>query len=250
MASLNDALLRASKDRHLRVRRRPSPKSDGGYAGWQHRMRCEAIDNAGGIQSVTRLDDRVTIITIAPYLSSIELARPYIDAALQLVAGTSHLVLDVRDGRGGTPETVALICGYLLGDRAVHLQDVIERDGSLRQFWTVPETHRLPEMVPVSVLTSSLTFSGCEELAYDLQALGRATIVGERTMGGAHPVHPFPLTDILEVSIPVAKSRSAITGTNWEGTGITPDVGCAAGDALTVALERVGTDARAGLSWG
>lgn len=91
----------------------------------------------------------------------------------------------------------------------------------------------------VAVLVSGETFSGCEELAYDLQALGRATIIGERTRGGAHPVRAFRLTDDLEVAIPVARSVNTVTGGNWEGTGVTPDIVTAADDALATALARL-----------
>ena len=85
-------------------------------------------------------------------------------------------------------------------------------------------------------LTSGQTFSGCEEFAYNLQALDRATIVGEQTSGGAHPSDVYRLTDVLEAHIPVARSVNAVTGTNWEGVGVTPDVPCPAAQALDRAL--------------
>ena len=85
---------------------------------------------------------------------------------------------------------------------------------------------------------SARTFSGGEELAYDLQALGRARVVGETTGGGAHPRVGFPLTDVLQAHVPVARSVNALTEGNWEGVGVLPDVPCAADDALDVALGR------------
>ena len=86
-------------------------------------------------------------------------------------------------------------------------------------------------------MTSSRTFSGCEELAYNLQAYKRATIVGQRTSGGAHPVEVFALTDVLEVTVPVARSVNAVTGTNWEQVGVVPDVECNPDTALERAVE-------------
>jgi len=56
------------------------------------------------------------------------------------------------------------------------------------------------------VLTSATTFSGAEELSYDLQQLGRATVVGEHTKGGAHPRHGLRLSPHLQATIPVARS--------------------------------------------
>jgi C-terminal processing protease CtpA/Prc len=128
-----------------------------------------------------------------------------------------------------------MVCGYLLGDEPVHLQDIVDRDGAVQQFWTRPPAARLGDRLPIAVLTSPHTFSGCEELAYNLQALHRATVIGETTRGGAHPVEIFPLTDALELNLPVARSVNAITGTNWEQVGVVPDRACPAAEALDVA---------------
>ncbi|MBA2552497.1 MAG: hypothetical protein H0V10_02120, partial [Geodermatophilaceae bacterium] len=65
-----------------------------------------------------------------------------------------------------------------------------------------------------------------EALPYDLQQLGRATVVGERTRGGAHPRRGFRVHAHLEATIPVARAVSPISGSNWEGSGLTPDVEC------------------------
>lgn len=226
-----------STDRHLSVRHRPAgvlQPTEG--AEYRRRYQREAVRNAGGISSVQRRADGVGLLAIAPYLSPVPMAVPYIDAAFALLAGVQRLVIDLREGRGGTPESVAYLCGYLLGDESVHLQDVVDRDGSGRPFWTSPRPGRLDLQVPVAVLTSTGTFSGCEELGYNLQAHGRARIIGETTGGGAHPCQAFPLTDVLEVSVPVARSVNAVTGTNWEGVGVRPDVECPAADALDRAL--------------
>jgi C-terminal processing protease CtpA/Prc len=100
---------------------------------------------------------------------------------------------------------------------------------------------------PVYVLTSASTFSGGEQLAYDLQALGRATIVGETTRGGAHPSAVVSLTDHVELRLPVARSVSSVTGGNWEGVGVRPDVAARAQDALDVALEAIGEESSTGV---
>lgn len=234
---LTEHLQKVSGDRHLRVRHRPEGAASG-FDGDEHERRyaAEAVQNAGGIRQVTRLDASTGLLEIAPYTSPVHMAASYVEAAFALLVGVQHLVIDLRRGLGGTPETVALICGHLLGREPVHLQDIVERSGDRRQFWTTPAPNRLPEEVELHVLTSSRTFSGCEELAYNLQALGRATVVGETTGGGAHPVEAFRLTDTLEAHVPIAMSVNAVTGTNWEGVGVTPDVPCPADDALEAAL--------------
>jgi C-terminal processing protease CtpA/Prc len=85
------------------------------------------------------------------------------------------------------------------------------------------------------VLVGPATFSGAEELAYDLQQLRKSPVVGERTRGGAHPCESFRVHPHLELTVPIARAIGATTGTNWEGTGITPDVPVPARDALATA---------------
>ena len=88
---------------------------------------------------------------------------------------------------------------------------------------------------PAYVLTSPRTFSGAEEFAYDLKNLKRATIVGETTAGGSHPISPHRTGDHFVIYVPGARSINPITKTDWEGTGVTPDVAVKADDALETA---------------
>lgn len=85
------------------------------------------------------------------------------------------------------------------------------------------------------VLTSDLTFSGGEEFAYNLKAQGRATLVGETTRGGAHPTQVFPITPTFEITVPIARSVNPVTGGNWEGTGVEPDLAVPAIEAFDAA---------------
>lgn len=238
-AQLTERIQSINNDLHLRVRYRESGVI-GGSEDWVAHYTADAVRNAGGMCRVERLDPRTGLLAIAPYMSPVHLAERYVSAAFVLLAGIERLVIDLREGRGGTPETVALICGHLLGIEPVHLQDIIDRAGTARQYWTSPATGRLDDSVGICVLISERTFSGCEELAYDLQAAKRATVVGRRTGGGAHPVEIFPLTDHLEATVPTARSVNALTGTNWEQVGVVPDIECDADSALDRALQVLG----------
>jgi C-terminal processing protease CtpA/Prc len=161
-------------------------------------------------------------------------------AAMTLLADTPALIVDLRGCRGGDPGMVALLCAYLFDD-GTHLVDVQPRHGELVQFRTPPYApgRRFGGRKPIWVLTGPVTFSAGEELAYDLQQLGRATIVGEATRGGAHPTNYHRITDGLVVTVPDARAISPVTGGNWEGTGVRPDVPVPAADALTRARELV-----------
>jgi C-terminal processing protease CtpA/Prc len=87
----------------------------------------------------------------------------------------------------------------------------------------------------VYVLTAGQTYSAGEGLAFILQERHRAVIVGERTAGAANPGRPYPINDRLEVVDPNGRVRGAVTGRNWEGAGVTPDVVATAADALRTA---------------
>ena len=145
---------------------------------------------------------------------------------MELVAGTYALIIDLRRNGGGAPDGVVFWCSYLFDEQPTHLNDIFRADtGETRQFWTlasVPGRRYLDR--PVLLLTSARTFSGGEDFAYTLQALGRAQVIGETTGGGAHPTRPFPISAAVHIAIPFARSINPVTGTNWQGTGVVPDV--------------------------
>ncbi|PJI93540.1 S41 family peptidase [Luteimicrobium subarcticum] len=236
--TLTAALQSVNGDRHLRVRHYPDgvppADDDASTRAW---LVEQARTHGPGITQVRRLDGNIGLIDVGPVVLLPEDVGPAAAAAFTLLRGVTRMVLDLRECVGGVPESVALIVSHLTGDEPVHLQDLVTRDGTVTPTWTTPSVApRLPLDVPVDVLTSARTFSGGEELAYDLQALGRARVVGETTGGGAHPRDAFDLGLHLQLHVPTARSVNAVTGTNWEGTGVVPDLPCPADDALEVAL--------------
>jgi C-terminal processing protease CtpA/Prc len=163
---------------------------------------------------------------------------PTVVAAMGFVAHTDAVIFDLRENGGGDPAMVTLIASYLF-DQPTHTIDIYNRhEDSLKQFWTLPYLpgERLAKQ-PVYVLTAKRTFSGAEEFAFDLKMLKRATIVGETTGGGAHPVSGHTVGDYFEIGVPFAKSLDPVKKTNWEGTGVEPDVKVPAADALTTATK-------------
>jgi hypothetical protein len=159
-------------------------------------------------------------------------------AAMSFLAHTDALIFDLRQNGGGFPTMIQLLGSYLFGPEPVLLNTLYFREGDrTEEWWTLPEVpgRRYGEQKPVYVLTGAQTFSAGEEFAYDLQALGRATIVGEVTGGGANPGELVPLADGFAAFIPFGQAINPVTGTNWEGSGVQPDVAVPATDALTTA---------------
>jgi len=236
-------------DRHLRVvlgggagprrQRIGEPEEPKDHEARRLAMRrIGRLDNFG-IRQVERLDGNVGYLDVRRVAVPAN-AGPAIGAAMELVAGTYALIIDLRHNGGGAPEGVVFWCSYLLDERPTHLNDIFHADtGETRQFWAlpyVPGTRYLDR--PVYVLTSGHTFSVGEDFAYTLQALGRATVVGETTGGGAHPTRGFPISAAVHIGIPFARSVNPVTGTNWQGTGVVPDVPADAERAYDVAYAR------------
>ncbi|MFE9205591.1 S41 family peptidase [Micromonospora sp. NPDC007230] len=230
----------ANGDSHLRLKHHaaalPERDEDPDEGFWAR----EAAATMGGIARVQRLAGNVGLLDIRPCLFPPRIAGDAMTAALRLLDSTDALLLDLRGNRGGSPDMVALICGWFFAE-PTHLHTMYDRAGNAHQFWSAAHLPVPPYGAgkPVHLLTSAKTVSGGEELAYDLQQLGRATVVGERTGGGAHPcvghrVHPH-----LELTVPVLRPVNPVTGTNWEGCGVIPDVEVSAGAAQDVAYRRV-----------
>jgi C-terminal processing protease CtpA/Prc len=156
---------------------------------------------------------------------------------LTSLMGAKALVFDLRDAVGGNAGTGTLIFGQLF-DEPVQLSASHSRKPA-----HVQELH-LGQRVsglsfaatPVYILTSSKTFSAAEWFAYDLQALKRATIVGETTKGGAHTARPERIDERFGMNLPYAEAVNPITRGNWEALGVQPEVRVPAADALSAAL--------------
>ncbi|MFJ9079522.1 S41 family peptidase [Streptomyces sp. NPDC102278] len=224
----------ANSDRHLRLKHHADPVSPKEGAASLDAMRRDFDTSLGGAPRVQLLDGGVAVVELAPMLFPLEWAAEPLGAALTLASRARALIIDLRTNRGGDPDSVAFVCSHLLDERT-HLNTMHWRDGDRsEQSWSLPHVPgaRFGGSKPLYVLTSDSTFSAAEELAYDLQQLGRAVVVGERTRGGAHPCKGWTVHPHLEVTVPMGRAINPVSGTNWEGTGVQPDIPCAAADSL------------------
>ncbi|MEV4611334.1 S41 family peptidase [Kitasatospora sp. NPDC049258] len=227
-------------DKHLRLLWSDEPQSmeEDPEADTRFEALCRAENF--GVQKVERLEGNIGYLDLR-LVATPAGGAPVFAAAMQLLSHTDALMLDLRNCRGGSPEGVALWCSYFFADGSVHLNDIYDRaSGRTQQFWTsthLPAPRYLDR--PVYVLTSATTFSGGEEIAYNLQTQQRATLVGETTKGGAHPTDRYPVTPHITVTVPTARSINPVTGTNWEGVGVIPGIAVPADQALSAALDHL-----------
>jgi len=239
--TLTNDLQAVSHDKHLRVRYsneaipERGPRREPTAEEREQRKRNLTWLNHG-FGKVERLPGNIGYLEFFNFADE-ELGADTVAAAMNFVNGTDALIIDMRKNGGGNPAMVALVCSYLFGPEPVHLNDLYWREGNqTEEFWTKKEVAGKRYLnKDVYVLTSKRTFSGAEEFSYNLKNLKRATIIGETTGGGAHPGGGFRINEHFGMFVPTGRAISPITKTNWEGTGVTPDVSVPADQALVVA---------------
>jgi hypothetical protein len=201
-----------------------------------------------GVEKIERLDSNVMLLDLRVFPPP-AMGADVFAAAMTVVAQGDALIIDLRENGGGA-ETADFLTGYFI-EGGSPLAGKYDRPSNTRSYASSPTWvpgRRFGTTKPLFILTSRRTFSAAEAFAYNLQALGRAIVVGEVTGRGAHPfeyrrVHPH-----FAVDLPEAKSIHPLTGTNWQGTGVKPDVAVPADQALNKALElaRVALTGRSG----
>jgi retinol-binding protein 3 len=247
--ALTDDLYAVARDKHLRVsfNLRPMSVGPGGLTPKEFNQRVRLHN--GMIPKVEVLEGNVGYMRVNG-VPSLEVARDSIAAAFAFLQRTDALIIDNRANGGGDPNTVALYMSYLSEREPYVVNRFHWRTNNRVEEFKTTDLGKLTygERRPVFVLTSAATFSGGEELAYDVQAFKRGVIVGEVTGGGANPGGPVALVHQFSVNMPGGRAVNPVTQTNWEGVGVKPDVPVPAEKALSkahgLAIERLLADAR------
>jgi len=240
---LTEHLREVSGDLHLSVNLIPQgpppppPPGAGGIAQTlEERRRTLAGQRNFGFARVERLAGNIGYLDLRGFMAP-ALAGETATAAMTFLSSTDAVIFDLRENGGGDPNMVAFLTSYLLGPRAVHLNDFYSRPrNETRQSWTLPYVpgRRLTD-ADVYILTSARTLSGAEEFAYNLKHLKRATLVGEATRGAAHTVEGRRINARFAIAVPTGRPINPVTKTNWEGVGVEPDVAVSPERALTAA---------------
>jgi C-terminal processing protease CtpA/Prc len=239
--TLTDALQRDSQDKHLEVRyfEKEVPEPAAGEDESPEEKADELFRQKRlnfGFENVGRLKANIGYIDLHAF------ARPQyvverLTAAMTLLADTKALIIDLRKCGGGDPETVMLLASYLF-DKRTHLNDIYFRDENrTEERWTSESVpgKKYGEARKIYLLTSSDTFSGCEDFAYALKNAKRATLVGETSGGGAHAGSPHRLSPHFMMFVPSGLPISPVTHSDWEGVGVVPDIKASEKNALNAA---------------
>ena len=242
---LTDDVRSVNDDKHLRVRfapemineRRNASMSEEDSLAMIERMNMRNERNNYGFQEVKIMDGNIGYLNLTGFYHTAGDAGRVASSAMNFLANSDAIIIDLRRNGGGSPAMIQLISSYLFGEESVHLNNFYWRpEDSNTQTWTLPYVpgKRNPDAL-IYVLTSNRTFSAAEEFTYNLRNLERATIVGETTGGGAHPGGTRIATDRYAIWVPSGRAINPITKTNWEGTGVAPHKDVSSEKALDVA---------------
>ncbi|HEY6544047.1 MAG TPA: S41 family peptidase [Dokdonella sp.] len=195
-----------------------------------------------GVREVAQLPGNIGYIDLREfadfrYGEPAEPGREAIEAALVLTRSADALVFDLRQNSGGSPEMVGYLSSAFIAKGSNIHNTFHGRDRTMSE--APPEWYASPRVdVPLYILISGRTGSAGEAFAYTLQNARRALVVGETSIGAANPGGPIEVGDGFSVFVSFATPINPISGRNWEGIGVQPDVAVPAADALAVAHER------------
>lgn len=250
--AINADLLAVSGDKHLQIWLEGRSRDDVAAEGpppTMEAMSAEEARNGYGVREARMLDGGIGYLNLASFSGHPD-STGAIDAAMARLIGARALVLDLRENLGGGEVALRQLMGHFAPE-PMRLEDLQFRrcapdpadpegcvpDGrdTFERFANPVEQPAFPDQ-PIHVLVGPGTFSAAEAVAYDLRAAGRATVIGEPTGGGANPSTGMDLGPWYTVIMPIGVARHPVTGTNWEGVGVQPDVRVPAEEALGEAL--------------
>ena len=247
-ASLSQGLVKASEDLHFSVAFNPDEVASvrqakaGGETSTQAQRDSERAANFG-FHDARRLDGGLAYIRF-DFFADPQFGQETAAGAMRFAEGAKGLIFDLRYNNGGVLEMAQFLMSFLYpAGKDLQFFDYNYNENGVqvaRSQWNLPAVpgQRSPDM-PVVVLTGSTSFSAAEWMAFSLQRLGRATVIGEQTAGGAHPVTRVPVDDRFMLQVPFGQIRDPLKGQDFEGVGVTPDQVVPASQALLVAQKHL-----------
>jgi hypothetical protein len=242
--SLTQGLIKASEDLHFSVAfdpdevaadRRATADDDAATQTERDRERAANF----GFRDIRRLDGDLAYVRF-DFFADPQYGQETAAGAMRSAEGAKGLIFDLRYNNGGVLEMAQFLMSYLYpAGKEQEFFDYNYNDDGVRVDRSQWSLAAVPGQrsgdIPVVVLTGSTSFSSAEWMAFALQRLGRATVIGERTAGGAHPVTRVPIDDRFMLQVPFGQIRDPVDGQDFEGVGVAPDLVVPASDALLAA---------------
>ncbi|MBK1896584.1 S41 family peptidase [Chryseobacterium paridis] len=177
-----------------------------------------------GFENVRRLDGNIGYINFKGFAEPSSSSKT-LESAMNFVANTNSLIIDLRENRGGDNGMLLLFCSYFFKDKANLYSTYFRDKGKTVENNTESKVSGQKYLnKKIYILTSKYSFSAAEGLAYFLKAYQLAQVIGENTGGAANPVDEFIIGNKYLLVVPVGKITAKKTVGNWEHTGVSPDI--------------------------
>lgn len=242
--SLGEGLVQASEDLHFAVIFDPDAVAADNRARTEGETTTQAQRDSEraanfGFRDARRLEGGLAYVRF-DFFADPQYAQETAAGAMRFAEGAKGLIIDLRYNNGGVLEMAQFLMSYLYpAGKEQEFFDYNYTDHGVRVARSQWSLAAVPGQrsadIPVVVLTGSTSFSSAEWMAFSLQRLGRATVIGEQTAGGAHPVTRVPIDDRFMLQVPFGQIRDPVTGQDFEGVGVTPDILVPASEALPAA---------------
>jgi hypothetical protein len=180
----------------------------GSGAGMEAYYGAIAIRQNSGLTEMKILPGNIRYLKIAHFDWTPNLTPTAYDDAGRFLKNADAIIIDVRSNGGGDSDAADYF-GKALID---------------------PNKEK-----PIYILVDGHVASAAEAVAYGAQAAKVATIVGSTTYGAANNNKKVPIAPAFVLSVSYNRPINPITKTNWEGTGVVPDIPVAGSTALEVA---------------
>ena len=190
-----------------------------------------------GFKKMEILNGNIGYVSFDRFYGFNDLAKEVVNTVFSFFKNVDALIIDLRNNGGGSPDMDRYISSFFLPPHT-QLSGLYERRTNETEtaFTYQPSVSVSFADKPLYILVNRRTFSAAEVFSYDLQNLHKATIIGEITGGGAHAVEPNGISNGFIGLIPFARAISPVTGTNFEGIGVKPDIKVSADSSLDAAI--------------
>lgn len=239
-SELTKQLQTLSQDKHIQVEFNPEPLP---LKQTEEMIKSREAEELAmwrahnfGFEKIERLPFNIGYLQLTAFGPTKEVG-PLLASAMNLLANTDSLIIDLRGNFGGEEQTVSLLASYFL-EKRTHLLNMFKRKNNvIDQHWSheYVEGVRYNSAKNVYLLIDKDTFSAAEDFSYTMKHLTSATLIGEQTGGAANSGDFVQLTPYFSMFLPSGRGVNPVTQTNWEGTGVTPDIHVTSEQALNIA---------------
>jgi hypothetical protein len=237
---VTEDLRAAARDGHLSLRHAPAQyaaalEPAASERGSESFAEQRAVRAHHGLTELRILPGNIRYLRLASFEWVTDRTGEAYDGAMRFLRDGDAVIIDLRGNGGGHAAAVQYLISHFLPADTLLLTFL---QGSETPFQSRTLSHvpagRLRGK-PLYVLVDGSVASAAEEFAYHVQQFKLGELVGARTAGGANNNRLLPVAPGFILSVSVGRPVHAVSGTNWEGEGISPTVEAAPSRALDVA---------------